>query len=398
MNKDKILEILAETLEKDFDEIRSLDESVRLDEIGFESIRFVTFIVNIEEEFGIEVNDSDLPVKNFETLGELFQMLGKYFTVPYAPKKVLILDCDNVLWDSISGEEEITLNAEIVRFQTELIRLYERGVLLCLCSKNERRNVEAAFNMPTMLLKWEHIACAEINLADKARNIRKIAGELNLSTDSFVFVDDSDYELGLVGTLIAGIDTIKADHADARFIDTVRSFFDGTQHQDMNRTKLYKEQKERQKEQLRFETVEEYNSSLETRYTCGFATPHHVDRIAELSQRTNQFNLSCSRYTADEVTRMMDSGDCSMLTLSVTDKYGDMGVVGAAAIRSAGAYAVIEGFMLSCRVFGRGFEFVLLEKIKDMAFGKELRGVYAPSEKNKRYAGFYSENGVRLYE
>jgi FkbH-like protein len=205
-----------------------------------------------------------------------------------------------------------------------------------------------------------------------------------------VFVDDSEYELGLVNAFLPEVDTVKADYSNLSFIDEIKSFFGHAQSSDLNRTKLYKEQKEREKEKLMFKTVEEYNASLETKYICDFAAKEHLDRVSELSQRTNQFNMSGKRYSKND--------PCVVLYLSASDKYGDMGIVGAAMIKNAETAVVIENFMLSCRVFDRGFEYILLDKIKELSHGKNLYGVYVQTEKNQRYAGFYAENGVLLYE
>jgi FkbH-like protein len=399
MDKDRILELLAETIERDVDEIRSINENTNLAEIGLDSLNFIRFIVNMEEAFGIEVYDSDLLMNYFQTIGIIFETMEKYFTAPTPLKKVLVLDCDNVLWSGIAGEEEITLNGDIIKFQAELIKLYEQGVLLCLCSKNELSNIEEAFRIPDMLLKWEHIVCAKINFNDKAANMQEIAKELNLMTDSFVFADDSYYELGLVNALLPEVDTIKIDYSDfLLIIYTIKSFFGSESSRSANRTKLYREQKEREKEKLQFDTVDEYNRSLETRYICDSANDEQIDRIAELSQRTNQFNLSGRRYTGDEIKQLMNNENYIVLALSATDKYGDMGIVGAAMIKSTETTNIIENFMISCRVFGRDFEFVLLDKAKDLSAGRDLRGIYIPSEKNQRYARFYEKNGVTLYE
>lgn len=398
MNKDRIIELLAEILQKNVAEIRNINEETDLAEIGLDSMNFIALVVNMEEEFNILVNDSDLRMENFKTVGVIFKTMGKYFNTPAPLKKVFIIDCDNVLWSGISGEEIISLGDINIRFQKELIKLYEQGVLLCLCSKNEPQNIEDAFNMPGMILKWEHITCAKINLNDKAQNIQDIAVKLNLLIDSFVFADDSDYELGLVNALLPDIDTVKVDYSDLRFIETVKSFFGYAPDQDINRTQLYKEQKEREKEKLNFKTVDEYNKSLETKYICASVSEEQIERIAELSQRTNQFNLSCRRYNADEIKQIIDSDNYSVITLSITDRYGDMGIVGAAVLRNMETIAVIDSFMISCRVFGRNFEYIMLDKIKELSCGKDLYGIYVHNEKNQRYGEFYKENGIKYYE
>ena len=183
-----------------------------------DSLKF-QMIIRFEEKFGIEVYDSDLVMSNFETVGALILTFQKYLP-DAALKKVLICDCDNVLWNGIAGEESILMDERNVRFQNMLIELYDKGVLLCLCSRNLQKNIDCAFANLKMPLKKEHIIISKINLSNKVENIKAISNELNLSTDSFVFVDDSDYELGLINNLLPKVETVKVnyDRTDKKLI------------------------------------------------------------------------------------------------------------------------------------------------------------------------------------
>ena len=349
----------------------------------------------LEEEFEIEILDSDLIMTNFETVEMLFSTLEKYFTPKSTLKKVLICDCDNVLWHGISGEEEIYIDAAILKFQETLIELYNRGILICLCSKNEPENIETIFNTLEMPVKKNHILISKINLTDKATNIKEIALELNLSADSFVFVDDSKYELDLVSSIIPDITTVLADYSNCNFIEKIKGFFDGSST-DINRTQQYRNQKEREKEKQRYASAEEFNASLKTEVKCETASSDQAARISELSQRTNQFNLSDVRYTEEKINYFIrDEGYC-VYVLSASDKYGDMGLVGAAVVRKT-ENPVIIGFFLSCRVFGRGFEEHFLNQIKSNS-AVPMYGIYKRTDKNKRFEDFYSKNGVKIYE
>lgn len=395
MNKEKILEVLGNIIEINKEQLLKTSVDTKLTDLGLTSIQFIQFIVAIEEEFEIEILDSDLIMTNFETIEMLFSTLEKYFTSKSALKKVLICDCDNVLWHGISGEEEIYLDAAVLKFQETLIELYNRGILICLCSKNEPENVESVFNSLEMPLKKNHILISKINLTDKATNIKEIALELNLSADSFVFVDDSKYELDLVSSIIPDITTVLADYSNCDFIEKIKGFFDGSST-DINRTQQYRDQKEREKEKQRYASAEEFNASLKTEIKCETASPAQAARISELSQRTNQFNLSDVRYTEEEINYFIrDEGYC-VYALSASDKYGDMGLVGAAVVRKT-ENPVIIGFFLSCRVFGRGFEEHFLNKIK-RNFAVPTYGIYKRTDKNKRFEDFYSKNGVEIYE
>ena len=395
MDKEKILEVLGNIIDINKEQLLKTSVDTKLTDLGLTSIQFIQFIVAIEEEFEIEILDSDLIMTNFETVEMLFSTLEKYFTPKSTLKKVLICDCDNVLWHGISGEEEIYIDATILKFQETLIELYNRGILICLCSKNEPENIETVFNSLEMPLKKNHILISKINLTDKATNIKEIALELNLSADSFVFVDDSKYELDLVSSIIPDITTVLADYSNCNFIEKIKGFFDGSST-DINRTQQYRNQKEREKEKQRYASAEEFNASLKTEVKCETASSDQAARISELSQRTNQFNLSDVRYTEEKINYFIrDEGYC-VYVLSASDKYGDRGLVGAAVVRKT-ENPVIIGFFLSCRVFGRGFEEHFLNKIKSN-FAVSMYGIYKRTDKNKRFEDFYPKNGVEVYE
>lgn len=390
MNK-KIIKCLSEVLSKDISVIEKLDPNVPLSDIDFTSIALVHFVVRIEEELKIEILDSDLLYENFSTLNNILKTLSKYIDHKNPIiKKCLILDADNVLWKGISGEEDIVIDDVILNFQNTLLELYRRGVILCLCSKNSIKEIKTSFAHPKMMLNEEHFAALRANSFDKVTNIISIAKELNIFYDSMVFADDSDYELGFVSLNLPEITTLKINHTTLKPSDTLMLLFDAVQaSSDLNRTVLYQEQKNREKEKLHFTTIEEYNQSLETQISCHIATPNEISRLSELSFRTHQFNLSARSYTDEELSNLMNDDRISVFSLSAKDKYGDMGIVGMAILN----FDTIEAFMISCRVFDRDFELRLLEKIKE-TIPTVLYGIYVSNEKNSRFADFYSKNGV----
>ena len=221
-NKEKILGLLAEATDRTLAEILSFDKGINIKDLGLDSLEFIQMVVRFEEEFGVEVYDSDLVMSNFQTVDALLQTLQKYLP-DGTLKKVLICDCDNVLWNGIAGEENIFVDEKKIQFQNVLLELYNNGILLCLCSRNLQESIDQAFADLRMPLKKENIVRSKINLENKANNIRAISNELNLSTSSFVFVDDSDYELGLVNTLLPEVKTVKANYGDMTFLDEIQS-------------------------------------------------------------------------------------------------------------------------------------------------------------------------------
>ena len=363
-----------------------------LTDIGLTSLQFVSFIVKLEQAFDIEILDSDLLISKFITIDMLFGTLEKYFTTSESMKKCLILDADGVLWKGISGEDDILIDKEVLAFQSLILKLYERGVLLCVCSKNEKFLIDTSFAKPNMILKKENFVLIVANRENKEKNIRNIANELNLPLDSMVFIDDSDYELGFVSANLPEVMCIKFNYSDMSTIEFVASIFSSVAPtSDLNRTRLYVEQKGREKERAKFASIEEYNKSLMTKVIVEKPDEKCIDRLVELSARTHQFNLSAKSYTAKQLRYMLANDEYNIFALRVSDKYGDMGIVGMTVERQG----TIEAFMLSCRAFDRGLELALLEKLKATNVGM-LRGLYTPTDKNQRFAKFYLDNGVDI--
>lgn len=397
MNKEKIITLLSEVLSRSPSELMNLPQTTSLPDLGLSSLLFVKFVVMVEAEFSIEIKDSDLLISKFETLEALFDTLNNYFSRPTSLKKVLVCDCDNVLWRGIAGEEPLVIKQNIFLFQKTLLYFYNSGVLLCLCSKNEQANIDEAFKTLDMPIRQEHFIASRINRNNKAANINELAAELNLAIDSFVFVDDSEYELGLVKALCPEVESVKADYSDLSFTARLSSYFETSQPN--NRNTLYLEQKNREKLKLRALSVTEYNRSLDTKSSCFIATGEEAGRFAELSQRTNQFNLSDHRYTEDEIKDLINKDSNLVLALRASDKFGDMGIVGGAVVKLySSGIAVIESFFLSCRVFDRDFEITLLNSIKEKCNTQAIYGFYRPNDKNARYSSFYSENEVMSYD
>lgn len=388
--KAKVLKLISKIAGIKFEDIVRMPEETKLSDIGMESIQFIQLVVEIEKEFSIEINDSDLLFEQSIDIYAVLRLIRKYVRTQYEVKKVLILDCDNVLWTGVAGEEELLLSDQNIAFQNEIIQLYRCGIILCLCSKNLENNIFEAFQSLAMPLQFAHISSYRINHRSKVDNIVEISNELNLSVDSFVFVDDSPYELEFMSRSMPEIETVQANYADLEFINKVKRLFDGTMPTHIDRAKLYREQKEREKEKGEQLTVFEYNKLLHTETICAVANICHAKRIAELSQRTNQFNLANRRYTESELEAILKDERYLVTYISAKDKYGDMGIVGACIVQDL----VIVSFFLSCRVFGRKFENALLDKVKELLRGAQLTGVYVETQKNKRFSNFYAENGV----
>jgi len=325
-------------------------------------------------------------------------------------KKCLILDCDNTLWGGIIGEDGIDgiklskhgSGGSFYDFQQELVNLHNRGVVLALCSKNNEEDVWEVFDMhPEMLLKREHIAAYEINWEDKAGNIKNISESLNLGLDSFVFIDDSPFETNMVREILPQVEVILVDPKqsfDYRQVIGSTGYFDSLLYSDADRqrTKMYQAESGRRKLQKRSGCIDEFLEKLEMEVTVKFADKKSIQRIAQLTQRTNQFNLTTKRYSEADIKKFIDNDTYDVLYLSLKDKYDDAGIVGAVILQFSGDTAEIDTFLLSCRAIGRGIENAFMSCVIEAARlrrVKVVQGEYLPTTKNRQVSDFYSRCG-----
>lgn len=326
-------------------------------------------------------------------------------------KKLLLLDCDNTLWGGVVGEagvEGIQLDASAYPgrawydFQNQVRELNRRGVLVGLVSKNNEADVFEVFDRhPAMRLRREHLAGWRIDWGDKAENIRSLAGELNLGLDSVVFVDDSPHECELVRGFLPMVEVLQVPPHPWE-IPSLLSGYDGfplrpVSGEDARRTEMYREESERRIARSRFASHEDYLRSLELRVRVRAAGPEDVARAAQLTQRTNQFNLATNRYQEDEIARFMESDGDLVLLLEVSDRFGDYGKVGVAIASREGGRARLRDFLMSCRVLGRRVETAFLASALGHVFERwevgETLCSYVPTEKNGQTAEFFDRHG-----
>lgn len=388
-----ICETLSEILEKDIGAIVEHDIRQSLSDLGLDSLHFVKLVVKLEEHFCIEIDDSDLVLANFLTIESINKTLEKYVCKKTCVKKVVVTDCDDVLWRGVVGEEDIRIDSICSKYHCVLKKLQMAGVLICICSKNREEQIRNAFNDLDLEIKYSDFVAIRANDLDKTTNLFSIADELNISLSSFVFLDNSEYEIGFVSSLLPEIATIRVIEDDDSWLELLEAMFEITESS-IDRTKMYLEQKNREKSKALFNNVEEYNKFLNTKLECRFVKLDDVGRICELSQRTNRFNLSARRYKSQELKDLLFNSDYVLLAFSANDMYGDMGIIGCVVIRRS--CQVIEAFMLSCRAFGRGFENMMLEKIKELFPCNPIYGVLSVNEQNDEFSHFYECNGILL--
>jgi len=326
--------------------------------------------------------------------------------------KALVVDLDNTLWGGIIGEDGmagIRIGAEYPgahyqALQRTLLDIARRGILLAICSKNNAEDAMDVFqNHPGMLLRPSHFAARRINWTDKAANLREIAAELNMGIDALAFLDDNPAERELVKAQLPEVMVIELPDDPVQFASTVRDFpvFERLKlsEEDRQRTELYASQRERTQAEQSFSNKEDFYVFLQQQAEIAPAQPLTVARIAQLTQKTNQFNLTTQRYTEQQIAEMSGRSGWDVLCIRVRDRYGDHGLVGVAIARDQDADCLIDTFLLSCRVIGRSVETALLATVAERARARgcaRLLGRFLPTKKNAPARNFYEQHGFRL--
>jgi FkbH-like protein len=340
-------------------------------------------------------------------------LAGEYGRVVRAAKgrnrKCIVLDADGTLWGGIVGDDgpdgvrigRAFPGSAFYEFQQAVLALRDRGVLLALCSKNDREAVDAVFESRAadMPLRLEHFAAVRVNWIDKAQNIREIAEELNIGLDSLVFVDDNPHETALVAELLPAVHTILLPDDPVLYRDLIAScdLFDTLtfSDEDRRRSDMYAAERQRA-ETAASMSVDDYLRGLQMEVVIDRVDERTVARVAQLTQKTNQFNLTTRRYTDGDIRGFAASADCDVLAVRVRDRLGDSGIVGAAIVRHDGDRSAIDTLLMSCRVLGRGVEDALLVACllaSRRHGGQQVSGEFIATPKNGRVADFYPAHG-----
>jgi FkbH-like protein len=340
--------------------------------------------------------------------------------------KVLVLDCDNTLWGGIVGEDGpagIALDPHSYpgnvfwNVQLQLRSLERQGVLLCLCSKNNEADVlEVLSQHPHMAFREKQVVARRINWLDKATNLEALAAELNLGLDSFVFIDDSAFEVEAVRERLPHV---RVFQVPARLTDypamlrEVSALFlaGGSSAESRSKTAQYQQLAEAASLRGGFSSQEDYLRSLSLKVTLQRDAAQHISRIAELMNKSNQFNLTTRRLMPGDVARLMESPHAVVYSFSVSDRLTDHGLTGVLITEDDGDAVLVHSFLMSCRVIGRGVEYALWRAVLDDARARGrtvLRATYAPTPKNAQVADFFDrlgltrtredESGARYYE
>lgn len=329
-------------------------------------------------------------------------------------RKCLILDCDGTLWGGILGEDGSTgiklgssyPGSSYVNFQQQILNLYNRGVILAVCSKNNEEDVlDVLENHASMILRRHHFASLQINWDDKATNILRIAKELNIGVDSLVFADDNEFECDWIKSQLPEVKVLhlKGDPALFQSILCAPGYFDSLtfSEEDKGKTEMYQSENKRKELLVTTASYEDYLIELKIKAQIESARPDDLARVAQLTQKTNQFNLTTLRYTEDNIKELAESKDSDIYTLKVSDKISDLGLIGVAIVKYEEGTMFIDSFLMSCRALGRALENALLAFLINSGAEKgaeKVIGRYVPSKKNIQTQDFYSKNNFMLID
>jgi len=324
-------------------------------------------------------------------------------------RKVLVLDLDNTLWGGVIGDDgvdkiqigrETPVAEAYTAFQEYCLSLQHRGILLAVCSKNNEEVARQGFEHPDSVLKLEHFAAFKANWEPKHENILAIAKELNLGVDSFVFVDDNPAERAIVQAQIPGIAVpeVGAEVSQyAAILDRGRYFEPVSMSaEDLSRAELYQHNAARASAAATFADYGEYLDSLEMVAEIDRFKPVYVDRIAQLTNKTNQFNLTTRRYTLAEMEAIAQDSTYIGLYGKLSDRFGDNGLITIVLGRREGDILHLDLWLMSCRVLKRDMELAMLDALVEnarAAGAKSLQGRYIPTKKNGMVADHYEKLG-----
>lgn len=326
-------------------------------------------------------------------------------------QKCLILDLDNTCWGGIIGDDglngirlgsETAAGESFVEFQRYVRSLNERGVLLAVCSKNEADIAREGFSHSGSVLKFEDFTSFKANWEPKHENIRAIAADINIGIDSLVFIDDNPVEREIVQSQLPSVSIPNVNDV-VNFIDHIEynGYFEVTSlsSEDISRTKLYKENAGRNEAQAMFVNYDEFLASLNMTAEIRRFDPLYFERITQLINKTNQFNLTTQRYTIADVEKF--AGDQNYIPLfgNLVDKFGDNGIISILIGVIEGEICSVDTFLMSCRVLKRQMENamfdVLIEKCREQGV-KKITGRYIRTPKNNMVSELYAELGFTL--
>lgn len=324
-------------------------------------------------------------------------------------KKCLVLDLDNTLWGGVIGDDGLQnlilgrdhpVGEAFLDFQRYVRELRQRGIILAVCSKNDPANAKEGFSHPDSVLKLEDFSCFKANWIPKPQSIREIAAELNIGLDSIVFVDDNPAERALVEDQLPEVAVPEMGSDVSRFAEVLEQqrYFEvhALVQDDLNRADYYASNAQRSSSQNSFQDYGEFLASLEMTAEIGPFAQVYLERITQLINKTNQFNLTTRRCTVAEMESVSKDPNYIALWGRLSDKFGDNGLVTVLIGKMENGVVEIEVWLMSCRVFHREMELAMFDAFIELCQArgiKKIVGQYIPTKKNAIVAEHYANLG-----
>ncbi len=313
-------------------------------------------------------------------------------------KKCLVVDLDNTLWGGVIGEEgvegiSLSFHNEGGRFydaQRILKKMKDKGVMLAIISKNNSDDVEPVFTHPAMVLHHEDFVSEYVNWDSKTENIKKMAQELNIGLDSFVFLDDNPAERVLMQAECPEVTVLDFPEDSSGLPEMLKNVYykffltKEVTDEDVRKTDMYRLEKLRRTEILSGDSAEDYLKKLEMKMTLHLMKIEEIKRVTQLINKTNQFNVTTKRYTERDIITFSEADDIDIISVHMSDKYGEQGLVAVIILTYKGAEADIDTFLMSCRVMGRLAETEMMSRIKGVLLHKGIEIIYATYIKTKK--------------
>ena len=352
----------------------------------------------------IQIAFNYIPYFAYELMSYVKTMLG-------VSRKCIVLDLDNTLWGGIVGEDgfdgielDQTSNGKaFVEFQKQLLSLWQQGIILAINSKN---NFDDAMKVirehPDMILREKHFASIQINWDDKAQNIKQIAEEINIGLNSIVFFDDDKFNQERIKQEFPEVLTVDMPNDPSQYSSILTNLNDFNvlqkTEEDTKRGEMYAQQRQRKQFENTVSNLEQFLKQLDIKVKIKKSNEFLIPRISQLTLKTNQFNLTTRRYQEEEIRKFSKDENFAVGCAQVLDKFGDNGITGAYIVKKNGTSWILDTFLLSCRIIGRGVENAMLSHIlKDAKNNgiEEFKAEFIPTPKNKPAENFLLEFGFK---
>lgn len=355
------------------------------------------------------LGDIKLGFNNFSALSyEYMSFIKPMLTLS---KKCIVMDLDNTLWGGVIGEDGIggiklgptPAGRPFLEFQKYLLALHERGVLLAINSKNNPTDaLQVLREHPNMILKEECFASIKINWQDKITNLKEIAKEINIGLDSLLFIDDDGATRELVRDFLPEVTVVDFPEDPALYPTVLMQINDFNTLQiteeDKKRNEMYRQEKKRATLLGTIENFTDFIKSLDLKVTMMPANNFTIPRISQLTQKTNQFNVTTRRYNEEQIAEFAKSEEYLINCFQVEDRFGDYGITGVVIIKKEQVSWRIDTFLLSCRVLGKNVEFAIMSAFLSEAKNHGIKKIFAdfvPTVKNKPAENFYRDCGFQ---